>query len=457
MMSAAAPARQRATWLLGIDPEIGDALHAFMAELYPICRSITGDGVRNTLQRISARIPVVCHEVSTGTPAFDWTVPKEWNIHEAWVRGPHGDKVIDFALSNLHVLNYSIPVHKKVSLAELKEHLFSIPEYPDWIPHRTSYFNDNWGFCLSHRELLALQAGEYEVFIDSCLAPGSLTYGECYIPGETEDEILISTHTCHPSLCNDNLSGIAVATFLADRIVGLPHRYSYRFIFAPSTIGSIVWLSRNEQKLSSIRHGLVLTCLGDSGGFTYKRSRRGAEVDRAVEFVLKNSGAAYKILEFSPFGYDERQYCSPAFNLPVGLFMRTQHGKFPEYHTSADNLDFVKPLALAESFGRILELLYVLEGNATYVNLNGKCEPQLGRRGLFRTIGGHGAFADGTALLWILNFSDGQHSLLDIAERASIRFERMKEAADLLVAHGLLRKESPGPLVEAAVPKHSAE
>lgn len=438
-MTTQAPAPQPATWELTVKPAVGFAMHAFMAELYPICRSITGEGVRETLRRISAHIPLVCHEVSTGTPAFDWAVPSEWNIRDGWVKNARGVKIIDFQQSNLHVLNYSIPVHKKVSLAELKQHLFSIPEHPEWTPHRTSYYSENWGFCLPHRQLLALEEGEYEVFIDSTLAPGSLTYGECYLPGEMEDEILISTHTCHPSLCNDNLSGIAVATFLAERIAALPRRHSYRFVFAPSTIGSIVWLSRNERNTHKIRHGLVITCVGDPGGFTYKKSRRGADIDRAVDIVLKHCGAEYKTLDFYPFGYDERQYCSPGFNLPVGLFMRTQHGHFPEYHTSADNLDYVKPHALTESYARILEVLHVLEGNGFCVNLNPKCEPQLGRRGLFRAIGGHGAPGMDTAMLWVLNFSDGEHSLLDIAERANLPFERIKFAADLLAAHGLLR------------------
>lgn len=440
-MTSHAPAPQTETWDLSVDPATGEAMHAFMAELYPICRSITGDGVRETMRRISAYIPLVCHEVTTGTPAFDWTVPKEWNIRDGWVKNASGEKIVDFQCSNLHVLNYSVPVHKRVSLAELKEHLFSIPEHPEWTPHRTSYYTENWGFCLPHRQLLALEDGEYEVFIDSTLAPGSLTYGECYLPGETEEEVLISTHTCHPSLCNDNLSGIAVATFLAKRIAALKRRHSYRFVFAPTTIGSIVWLSRNERNVHNIRHGLVITCVGDSGEFTYKKTRCGAEIDRAVEIVLKHGGADYKRLEFHPFGYDERQYSSPGFNLPVGLFMRTQHGKFPEYHTSADDLDFVKPHALAESYARLIEVMHVLESNGTYVNLNPKCEPQLGRRGLFRAIGGHGAPGMDTALLWVLNLSDGEHSLLDIAERSNLPFERIKSAADLLAVHGLLRKE----------------
>jgi aminopeptidase-like protein len=438
-MTSHAPAPQPETWDLTVDPAIGEAMHAFMAELYPICRSITGDGVRETMRRISAHIPLVPHDVPTGTPAFDWTVPEEWNIRDGWVKNASGEKIVDFQRSNLHVLNYSIPVHKKVSLAELKEHLFSIPEHPEWTPHRTSYYTENWGFCLPHRQLLALEDGEYEVFIDATLAPGSLTYGECYLPGETEEEALISTHTCHPSLCNDNLSGIAVATFLAKRIAALKRRYSYRFVFAPTTIGSIVWLSRNERNVHNIRHGLVITCVGDPGEFTYKKSRCGAEIDRAVEIVMKHGGDDYKKLEFHPFGYDERQYCSPGFNLPVGLFMRTQHGKFPEYHTSADNLDFVKPDALAKSYERVLAVLHVLESNGTYVNLKPKCEPQLGRRGLFRAIGGHGAPGMDTALLWVLNFSDGDHSLLDIAERSNLPFERIKSAADLLAVHGLLR------------------
>ena len=325
------------------------------------------------------------------------------------------------------------------------------------IPYRTSYYKENWGFCLSHRQLLKLEEGEYEVEIDSTLQDGNLTYGEYFIPGESSEEVLISCHACHPSLCNDNLSGVAVATHLAKELTGAVVRYSYRFLFIPGTIGSITWLCRNENRISKIRHGLVLTCVGDRGGFTYKESRRGdAEIDRAVSLVLQHSGERHEIVPFSPYGYDERQYCSPAFNLAVGCLMRTPHGQFPEYHTSADNLDFVDPAKLADSVAKCLGIFSVLENNRAYVNRNPKCEPQLGKRGLYSAMGGGEVKQLELAMLWVLNLSDGSSKLLDIAERSGVRFDLIKQAADLLAQHDLLI-EAPGPADPAAHGAQSAE
>jgi aminopeptidase-like protein len=420
----------------------GEEMYGFVTELFPICRSITGEGVRKTLALVQKHAPVDIHEVPSGTRVFDWIVPKEWNIREAWVKDPAGKKIIDFQNSNLHVLNYSTPVHATLSLEDLKQHLYSLPEHADWIPYRTSYYNENWGFCLPHNQLLALSEGEYEVFIDSSLEDGHLTYGECYLKGETEAEVLISAHICHPSLANDNLSGIAVAAFLANHLSKLSLRYSYRFLFIPGTIGSITWLSLNESKVSRIKHGLVFTCLGDLGKFTYKKSRRGdTEIDRAVAEILKESGEAFEIRDFSPYGYDERQFCSPGFNLPVGCLMRTPHGQYPEYHTSADNLDFVRPEYLADSFSKCLAIVELIERNRVYWNLNPKCEPQLGKRGIYSQIGGQ---TDGKsqelALLWVLNLSDGKNSLLDIAERSSLKFSTVSNATQTLFDNGLLTK-----------------
>jgi aminopeptidase-like protein len=422
--------------------QTGEDIYRLIAELYPICRSITGNGVRETLRSVRNYIPLEIREVPTGTQVFDWTVPKEWNIKTAYIRDSQGQKVVDFEKSNLHVLNYSIPINKKLRLAELKTHLYSLPEHPAWIPYRTSYYKEDWGFCLADKQLQDLPDGEYEVYIDSSLKDGHLTYGESYIKGGTDAEVLISTHVCHPSLANDNLSGVAVATFLAKHLRNLSLRNSYRFLFTPGTIGSITWLSLNETQVSRIRHGLVLACMGDAGNMTYKKSRRGdAAIDRAVVHVLKESGEPYEVLDFSPYGYDERQFCSPGFNLPVGCFMRTPHGKFPEYHTSADNLDFVRPQYMADSLTKLLEVIRILEGNQTYLNRNPKCEPQLGRRGLYGSIGGK---ADGKlaelAMLWILNLSDGRHSLLDIADQSGLNFDIIKQAADALEQHQLLTR-----------------
>lgn len=420
--------------------EAGEAMIELIAAAYPICRSVTGDGVRRTLAMLAERIPLEVHEVPTGTQVFDWTVPKEWNIRDAWVKGPDGEKVIDFRRLNLHVLNYSVPVHAKLPLAELRKHLFTLPEQPGLVPYRTSYYRETWGFCLSHDQLQALPEGEYEVFIDSTLEDGSLTYGECFLPGSSEREVLVSCHVCHPSLCNDNLSGVAVCTFLARELSRLQLRYSYRFLFIPGTIGSITWLARNEATAGRIAHGLVAANLGDPGRFHYKKSRRGsAEIDRAVLAVLR--GEEHGIQEFIPFGYDERQFCSPGFNLPMGSLTRTPYGRYPEYHTSADNLDLVRPEALAGSLRTYLAVMDVLEGNGRYKNLNPKCEPQLGRRGLYRTIGGDERAREcELALLWVLNFSDGEHTLLDIAERAEMGFTAIREAADALLEVGLLEE-----------------
>jgi aminopeptidase-like protein len=420
--------------------DLGVGMHGLIAELYPICRSITGEGLRETLRRLQAHIPLTMRETPSGTPVFDWTVPKEWSIRDAYIADGAGRRLVDFAASNLHVLNYSAPVDRWVTLDELRPHLFTLPDQPDVIPYRTSYYQENWGFCMRHRDLEALDpAARYRVVVDSSLTDGSLTYGECFLPGATTDEVLISCHACHPSLCNDNLSGVALATFLARYLAGQSLRYSYRFVFIPGTIGAITWLAQHEREVDRIRHGLVITGVGDPGAVTYKRSRRGdAGIDRAMAHVLRSSGRPHTIVDFSPYGYDERQYCSPGFNLPVGCLMRTPHGQYPQYHTSADDLSFVRPEPLADSFMTCLEALFVLEHDRRRQNLNPKCEPQLGRRGLYRPIGGQGADVDGLAILWVLNLSDGEHSLLDIAERAGISFMMLKRAADLLQSERLL-------------------
>ena len=424
--------------------DLGAEMHRFVTEIYPICRSITGNGLRETLRRIQSHIPLTIHEVPSGTQVLDWAVPKEWNIRDAYIKNSRGERVVDFRKSNLHVVGYSIPVRKKLSLAELREHLFTLPEYPDWIPFRTSFYKEGWGFCLPHRQLLALEEDQYDVCIDSSLEDGHLSYGEYQIRGNSTDEILISCHACHPSLCNDNLSGIAVAVQLAKYLSSARRRYSYRFVFLPVTIGSITWLSMHEHEASRVKHGLVLTCVGDSGNTTYKKSRQGdAEIDRAASHVLKHSGSKYEIAEFSPYGYDERQYCSPGFNLPVGCLMRTPNGRFPEYHTSADDLNFVRPSSLADSLDKCIRILDLLDQNRTWINLNPKCEPQLGRRGLYHTSGGpQGPAFDDLALLWVLNLSDGSHSLLEIAERSGMTFATIHQAAQALQAVGLLRESA---------------
>jgi aminopeptidase-like protein len=423
---------------------LGAEMHALVSDLYPICRSITGDGFRATLSHLQKLLPLEVHEVPTGTRAFDWTVPNEWNIREAWIQNSAGERIVDFHSHNLHVVNYSIPVRKRMSLSELRPHLFSLPEHPDWIPYRTSYYRPTWGFCLAHRQLQAMAEDEYEVCIDSTLAPGHLTWGELLLPGESSDEVLLSCHSCHPSLANDNLAGMAVATYLARQLAAQPRRLSYRFLFIPGTIGSITWLSQNRTGVGRIKHGLVLSCLGDRGSMTYKRSRGGnALIDRAASHVLQHSGD-HNLLDFVPYGYDERQYCSPGFDLAVGCLTRTPNGKYAEYHTSADNLDFVSPEHLAHSLCTCEAILNVLEHDARYRNLNPYCEAQLGKRGLYDGVAGKRELpALELALLWVLNQSDGDHGLLEIAERSGLEFHVIHTAAAALTKSGLLEPVVP--------------
>jgi aminopeptidase-like protein len=425
----------------------GDAMHRLIVELYPVCRSITGDGMRTSLLRIKECVGLTLHEVPTGTRVFDWLVPREWNIRNGYIRNSRGETVVDFRNSNLHVMSYSVPVKARMPLSELRHHLHSLPGQPDLIPYRTSYYTEDWGFCLSHAQLESLKEGEYDVLIDSSLEPGHLTYGEAYIPGEVTDEILISCHCCHPSMCNDNLSGMALTTFLAAGLSEGRRRLSYRFLFIPGAIGAITWLALNEETVSRIRGGLVVACVGDAGPMTYKKSRRGdSEIDRAAAHVLKHSGKPFSIREFSPYGYDERQYCSPGFNLPVGSLTRTPHGEFPQYHTSADNPDFVRAESLEESLAAYMEILEVVDTNQTYMNTNPHCEPELGRRGLYASTGGQTHTPDDQmALLWVLNLSDGNYSLLDIAERSGMTFQTISRAAGRLREHGLLKKGGVGP------------
>lgn len=424
---------------------LGSQMFELAKELYPLCRSITGSGLRKSLEIIQKHIPLSIKEYATGSQVFDWTIPKEWNIADAWIKNNRGEKVVDFQNSNLHVVNYSIPVRATMSLEELKQHLHSLPQHPDWIPFRTSFYNETWGFCLTHKQLESLAEGDYEVFIDSALTEGSLTLGEYYLQGDSDNEILISCHCCHPSLANDNLSGMVIATYLAKKLKAEKRFYSYRFLFNPVTIGSITWLANNKEITGKIKHGLVLACLGDSGDMTYKKSRQGnAVIDKVAEFILRESGDKYTINDFSPYGYDERQFCSPAFNLPVGLLSRTPHGRYPEYHTSADDLTLVTSEHLEKSYNTCVDILKLLEMNVYYQNQKPECEPQLGKRGLYKLIGGHNDPGDfQMAMLWMLNLSDDKHSLLDIAERSGLGPDILNEVAIILVDHDLLKIIGP--------------
>lgn len=432
----------------------GEQMHALVERLYPLCRSITGDGVRATLEIIGEYVPLQVHEVPTGTQVLDWTVPQEWNIRDAYIADGDGRRVVDFAASSLHVLGYSVPVSATMPLAELRAHLHTLPEHPSWVPYRTSYYKPDWGFCLAQETLDALPEGEYEVCVDSTLADGHLTYAEHVVPGKVSEEVIVSCHVCHPSLANDNLSGIAVAVFLARALAERTPYYTYRFVFAPGTIGAITWLARNRDRVNgasparseprargSVEHGLVLACAGDSGQLTYKQSRRGdAEIDRVMRHVLAASERPHRITEFTPYGYDERQYCSPGFDLGVGSLSRTPYAGYPEYHSSADDLDFVSPEAMADTLAVCREACAVLDRNRRYVNLSPYGEPQLGRRGLYDSLGGRSdAQQAQMAMLWVLSLSDGEHGLLDIAERSGLPFDTVAVAADALHGAGLIK------------------
>ncbi len=419
----------------------GADLLAFASTLYPICRSITGNGVRQTLRLIGARIELNLHEIPSGSAVFDWEVPPEWNIDDACVLDAHGRRVIDFRAHNLHILNYSEPVEVTLSLEDLRPRLHSLPDHPDWIPYRTSYYRRQWGFCLRQRELAALRPGQYVARIDSTLDPGgSLTYGECVLPGRLQDEVLFFTHVCHPSLANDNTSGMAIATALAAWIAGRSTRYSYRFVFAPGTIGSLCWLKRNERRLDRVRHGLVLGLLGDPAPLTYKRSRRGGcEIDQIVPYVMRTMDPLASSIAFEPYGYDERQLCSPGFNLPVGRLTRSVNGGYAAYHSSGDDLDLISAPQLHQSLEACKQIVEVLESNGRYVNLAPKGEPRLGKRGLYGAVGGRSPAERERAMLWLLNQSDGTASLLDIAERSSIGYAQTQLAAHELATAGLLR------------------
>ncbi len=430
--------------LFAQDPLLAGRMRTQLERLYPLCRSMSGDGVRASLDIVGESVDLTRSGVASGTVCHDWTVNDEWNVRDAYVADADGRRVIDFRQHTLHLVGYSVPVRARMSLEELRPHLFTSPEHPDWIPYRTSYYERTWGFCLSQRQLEAMGDGPYDVVIDSEISPGELTIGEVVVPGETEDEVLISAHTCHPSLVNDNLSGIVVATELAAALAALPRRrLTYRFVLAPGIIGSLAWLTQHESDLHRVRHGLVLAGLGGPGPLVYKRTRRAdRDVDRAAAHVVVRTGG--EVRDYAPYGYDERQYNSLGFDLPVGRLTRTPHGEYPEYHTSADDLDFVTDDQLVDSFVAVGRIVEVLEHDAAYVNLSPHGEPQLGKRGLYPSLGGSAATEAMMALLWTMASSDGTTTLLSIAERAELDFSVVARAAHDLEAADLLAPAAGG-------------
>lgn len=442
-MNAALGIADRPPAIAPPEPEetIGGQLHALAGEFFPICRSLTGDGVRRTLDIVERHIPLRRHSVPSGSALFDWTVPPEWVIRDAFVKDGNGQRVVDFHRSNLHVVGYSMPVRRKMTLADLKPHIHTLPDRPGLIPYRTAYHERDWGFCMSHDAFLGLTEGMYDVCIDSELVAGELIYGEHVHQGDSASQFLISTHICHPSMANDNCSGMAVLTHVARALEHYKTRYTYRFLFSPGTLGPLAWLAANESRTHLVEHGLVVAGVGDAGGPTYKRSRRGnAFIDRALAHLLKHEGGKARVIDFSPYGYDERQFCSPGFDMPVGLLQNSPFGTFEEYHTSADDLDFIHPDHLERSFRLVMAAIDIVEREWTPVSLCQKGEPQLGRRGLYATKGGSPAGANATmAMLWVLNLSDGAHGLLDIAERSGLRHSEIADAAGRLHEAGLLR------------------
>ena len=420
---------------------IGTDAHRLLCELFPIPRSLTGDGVRETFRLLNQWLPLQVHEVPSGTEVFDWTVPDEWNFREAWIKGPDGRLVLDARQNNLHVLGYSEPVHVRMPLVALREHLHSLPELPDAVPYLTTYYARRWGFCLSQNQLEELQEGDYEVFIDADLAPGHLTWAEAVLPGQTEKEFLLSTYICHPSLANDNLSGVVTVASLYRLLEQRPRRFTYRFLFVPETIGAVAYLAEHGQRLKEkLAGGLVVTCVGDAGAFTYKKSRRGdSMIDRVCAHVLKSVGAQHSVRDFWPTGSDERQYCSPGFDLPMGSLMRSVYGEFPEYHTSLDDTSFVTAENLAESIRVYDAVLRAFDDNLVYVSRAPFGEPQLGKRGLYPTLGSQRNVRQQIeATMWLLNLADGKHSLVDMAERSGLSIFTLQEIGKRLAEAGLI-------------------
>jgi len=420
-------------------------IEKYFDRLWPINRSLTGNGNRETIKILSELIDLKITEVPSGTECFDWTVPPEWNVKEAWIKDGKGSIIVDFSINNLHLLGYSIPIKKKMSLSELKEHIYTLPDQPDLIPYLTSYYQERWGFCMSHNQLSALQEEDYEVYIDSSLdKTGSMSVGDVVLKGTSDKEILFSTYICHPSMASNELSGPLVSAFIYRELKKMTNRfYTYRFVFIPETIGSIYYLSRHGEHLKDkLDAGFVITCIGDPGNFTYKKSRRGNSLpDRCTEIILKQTEENFIIEDFFIGGSDERQYCSPGFNLPVGSLMRTRYGKYAEYHTSGDNKDYISFEAMEKSILKYLEIIHILENNYFYENTMPYCEPQLGKRGLYPTLGSQKGTTDFVnAMMWILNLADGTNDLISISEKSKIPILELIPVVNKLIDNGIVIK-----------------
>lgn len=425
---------------------IGQSMYNLCIELFPICRSITGNGVRKTLSILNSVIggEMVVREVSSGTQVFDWSVPKEWNIRNAWIKDSKGNKILDFKDSNLHVVGYSLPVNKEVNLEELKTIIYTQPEQPDAIPYVTSYYKERYGFCMTQNQKNNLKEDNYHIFIDSELKDGSLTYGEIIIPGDSDKEIFLSTYVCHPSMANNELSGPAVAIYLAKWLKSLSkRRYTYRIIFIPETIGSITYLSQNLEHLKKqVIAGFNISCVGDNRTFSYVASRYGNTLaDKVAKNVLRFYYPEYKEYSFLKRGSDERQYNAPGVDLPVCAICRSKYGEYPEYHTSKDNLDFISPEGLAGAFEVYKQCITVLENNYKY-KINVLCEPQLGKRGLYPTISQKGSYDAIKAMTDFIAYADGNNDLIDISNIIGVSVKNLTSIIEKLKINELIEEVS---------------
>lgn len=416
-------------------------IFAFAEKIFPYTRSITGDGVRQTLYEIRKILPdLTVYEVPSGTQVFDWQVPNEWNIRDAYVMDESGNRVIDWRKNNLHVVSYSVPVNTIISLEELDAHLYSLPEQPDAIPYITSYYQPRWGFCITHNERRKLKAGQYRVLIESQLESGSLTYGELIIPGKEKHEILLSTCICHPSMANNECSGLAVATFMAKWLSEQSRRrYTYRIVYVPETIGAIAYLSRNLRHMKKhVIAGFTVNCVGDDRVYSFMPSRLGNTIaDKVALNVLRNHVSQFTNYQFLERGSDERQYCAPGIDLPVVSIMRSKYGTYPEYHTSLDNLNLISPAGLGGAYEVIRKCLALLESNRRY-KVTILCEPQLGKRGLYPELSTISSINQVKDMMNLLVYCDGNHDLIDIADKIHVPIEECCSIADKLLQHGLL-------------------
>ena len=422
------------------DPNLGNEIFALAEELFPINRSLTGDGVRQTLKVLQRKVPELqIHEVLSGTNCFDWTVPKEWRVSEAWIEDPNGQRIVDFNDCNLHLVGYSTPVNESMSLDQLQKHLYSLPDQPDAIPYVTSYYKERWGFCITERQRQSLQPGEYKVRVDSELFDGSLTYGELILPGECNDEIFISTYVCHPSMANNELSGPCVSIHLAEWIKTIPRRYSYRFVFVPETIGSICYLSQHHETLKQrVIAGFNLSCIGDDRAYSYLPSRNESTLsDEIAQHVLQHTDVNYDRYSFLERGSDERQYCSPGIDLPIASLMRSKYGTYPEYHTSLDDLTVISPTGLFGGFLVAARCVQGIESNVT-LKATSSCEPQLGRRGLYPDLSVKGGADHVREMMNLLAYCDGDRTLLEIANKINAPIWQIQKHVDALIGAGVI-------------------